>query len=239
MSVERTVKALLPLPVLNVVRALRRKSTRQVFSQIYKDNVWENSGDSSQPFYSGSGSHDARIVSAYVRAVRGFLATFDKKPDVVDLGCGDFCVGSQIRAHCNKYVACDIVPDLIEFNKNKYASLDVDFRVLDLTTGKLPAGDIVFVRQVLQHLSNKQIARAVKSLGSRYKYLVLTEHLPGSQNFVHNLDKWVGPDIRLAKGSGVVLTSPPFNLNPRKERTLCQAPESGGFIVTTLYQLTE
>jgi hypothetical protein len=111
--------------------------------------------------------------------------------------------------------------------------------VLDLTSDRLPEGDIVFVRQVLQHLSNRKIAREAKKLRSRYKYLVLTEHLPGTQDFVHNLDKRVGPDIRIAMESGVVLTSPPFNLKPRNERKLCQVPEFGGFIVTTLYQFSE
>lgn len=238
MPVKKAIKALLPQCVLNIVRKYRNKSTKQIFSKIYEYHVWGESGDSLQPFYSGSGSHDAYIVSTYVEAVQEFLASFDEKPNVVDLGCGDFYVGSQLRSLCNTYVACDIVPDLIEFNKEKYSSLDVDFRVLDLTADRLPEGDVVFVRQVLQHLSNRKISRAVKKLRSRYRYLVLTEHLPGSEDFVHNLDKQVGPDIRIAKNSGVVLTSPPFDLRPQSERKLCQVPEFGGLIVTTLYQLS-
>ena len=35
--------------------------------------------------------------------------------------------------------------------------LDVDFRVLDITSDEIPPGDVCFVRQVLQHLSNQSI----------------------------------------------------------------------------------
>ena len=236
---KEKIKSILPKCALQAVRKFRNKSAKNIFSRIYKYGVWGESGDASQPYYSGSGSHDSLIVSTYVQAVQEFLSTFDQKPDAVDLGCGDFCVGAQIRPLCNKYVACDIVPELIEFNRQKYKGLGVDFKVLDMTSARLPKGDVVFVRQVLQHLSNRKIARAVKKLCSRYKYLVLTEHLPDLQDFEHNLDKLVGPDIRMARNSGVVLTSPPFNVKPKYERKLCQVPESGGYIVTTLYRFSE
>jgi hypothetical protein len=46
----------------------------------------------------------------------------------------------------------------------------------------LPDGDIVFLRQVLQHLNNSQISRVVQKL-YRYKFLVLTEHVPANPAF--------------------------------------------------------
>jgi hypothetical protein len=55
--------------------------------------------------------------------------------------------------------------------------------------------------------------------------------------FEHNLDKKVGPEIRTGSGSGIVLTSPPFNLKAQSERELCNAVEYGGIIRTTLYTL--
>ena len=212
-----------------------KKDLKKIFSKIYEDEIWGKSNDPSQLFYSGIGSHDKVIVSTYIQAVHEFLSTFVKKPNVVDLGCGDFLVGSKIRQLCDNYIACDIVPELIEFNKHKYKTLDVDFRVVDLTTNDLPSGDIVFVRQVLQHLSNEQILKAIPKLCTKYKYLVLTEHLPISHEFEHNLDKPAGFDIRTGIESGLVLTSPPFNLKARNERKLCEVLY-GGIITTTLYQ---
>ena len=216
-------------------------STRQVFTKIYDDGVWGKSADTAEKFYSGSGSHDDAIVETYVTAVRGFLSSLSAKPDVVDLGCGDFHIGSRVRPLCANYIACDIVEALIGFNKEKYRDLDVDFRVLDLTTDRLPRGDVVFVRQVLQHLSNDQIQRALPRISANFKYLVVTEHLPGTGEFVPNLDKKVGSGIRLAidsgVDSGVVLTRPPFNLRPLEQTCLCEVEEYGGRIRTDLFRL--
>jgi SAM-dependent methyltransferase len=231
------------------VQAMRRRRARmfarqcegldaqQIFSKIYDDGAWGRSGDPAQPFYSGSGSHDEAIIAAYVEAVRAFLQTFDRKPDVVDLGCGDFFVGALLRPWCGAYTACDIVPKLVAFNRAKFAGLGVDFRTVDLVADELPPGEVVFIRQVLQHLSNAQIAQALPKIRAAYRFLVLTEHLPGLPDFLANLDKQPGAGVRTGAGSGVVLTRPPFDLSPADERVLCEIGEFGGVIRTTLYTL--
>jgi hypothetical protein len=161
-----------------------------------------------------------------------------EKPDVVDLGCGDFYVGSKIRSLCNHYAACDIVPSLIESNKKKFLDMEVDFRVLDLTEDEIPGAKVVFIRQVFQHLSNECIARAINNITHRFKILVLTEHLPVTPDFIPNLEKPTGANIRLCLDSGVVVTEPPFNLRPKGERLLCNIPAYGGTIRTTAYTLS-
>jgi SAM-dependent methyltransferase len=169
-----------------------------------------------------------------------FLASFDEKPNIVDLGCGNFYVGSKIRHLCDNYIACDIVQSLINWNVQQYCDLKVDFQVLDITKDELPDGDIVFIRQVFQHLSNNQIIKVMPKIALKYKYLVLTEHLPNSDNFVHNLDIPTGPDTRHSLpdgGSGVVLTSSPFNLKPINAYCLCEVSESEGILRTILYQM--
>jgi Methyltransferase domain len=246
-SIRKSVKSLMPASIVNRIRSLRTPvgyedyknlSTREVFEKIYETNAWGQPTDPDQKFYSGTGSHEGAVASVYLNAVRGFLGSLPgPKPDVVDLGCGDFSVGSQVRPLCNGYIACDIVGPLIEFNRQNYRSLDVDFRVLDLARDELPPADIVFVRQVLQHLSNAEVKRALPQLAAKYKYLVLTEHLPAEEDFAPNLDKPAGPGIRMQIDSGIVLTRAPFKLRPRKEERLCQVEEDGGMIRTTLYTL--
>ena len=240
------IKALLPAPIRQTVLEYRARqrfpeyralTTEQVFAKIYDDGAWGRSPDPEQRFFSGSGSHEPAVVDAYVEAVRRFLQSLGGRPDAVDLGCGDFGVGSRIRDLCGRYVACDIVTPLIEFNRQRYASLDVDFRVLDLTTDDLPRGDVVFIRQVLQHLSNEQILRALPQISTRFTHLVVSEHLPAGKAFSPNIDKAAGPGIRLSVESGVVLTDAPFNLRPKSERVLCEVPESGGVIRTLAYRL--
>lgn len=238
---KQLVKRSLPAPVLRLVRAYKNRefnnlSNEQVFARIYERGVWGRLEDPGRPFYSGTGSNRDNETAAYVRAVGDFLCSFPVKPSVVDLGCGDFAVGSQIREFCGHYVACDVVPSLIDFNKRRFENLDVDFRSLDLVKDELPAGHIALVRQVLQHLSNDQIGRFV-ARASIYKFLVVTEHLPSRASFKHNVDKLTGPGTRMGDESGIVLTSPPFNLHPKSEKEICRVNSiDTGVLVTTVYR---
>jgi len=203
---------------------------------VYEKNLW--GADSSGEFFSGPGSHNSEIIGNYTSAIKLFLESLPYKPNAVDLGCGDFNVGRHVRDLCNRYIACDVVPALIERNANLFGRLDVDFRCMDITTDSLPSGDIVFIRQVLQHLSNKQIECVVRKL-SVYKYLILTEHLPLSNEFSPNIDKPIGAGTRLGRGtdSGIVLTLSPFNLSTKSEQIICEVPLVGGIIRTTVYEM--
>jgi len=220
----------------NMSRKLRGLSTKEIFSKVYKDQLWGNSYDGIECFYSGIGSHDESVVSSYVKSVSVFLSKLQEKPNVVDLGCGDFNVGSRLRGLCSGYIACDIVPELIERNKIKYKDANVEFQVLDLVTDDVPKSDVLFIRQVLQHLSNRQIQNIVSKLPSLCKYLILTEHLPKMTIFVANIDKPSGPDIRLLRDSGVVLTDAPFNLRVLSTTLLCEVENGDGLIRTILYE---
>jgi hypothetical protein len=239
--IKGLIKRSLPTPVLRLVRHYKNReynnlSTEQIFTRIYESGVWGKSEDPNRPFFSGSGSSRDDEIAAYVRSVGNFLRSFQVKPSVVDLGCGDFTVGSQIRKFCDRYVACDVVPNLIAFNKTQFADLSVEFKVLNLIENELPPGDIAFVRQVLQHLSNDQISRFVARVSSSYNFLVVTEHLPSRAKFEHNVDKLTGPGTRMGHESGIVLTSPPFNLRPKIEKELCRINSvDTGILVTTLY----
>ena len=93
----------------------------------------------------------------------------------------------------------------------------MDFRVLDIA--RILPSDICFVRQVLQHLSNFHI-QGLKLMSGKYKYLVITEHLNKVENFLPNIDKVTGPDIRI-DNSGVILTKPPFNLKAIEVKDVC------------------
>jgi SAM-dependent methyltransferase len=244
-SFKRLVKGILPKAILEArqERLARRRdrefsqlSAKDAFTKIYSEGLWGRSSDERDSFSSGSGSRRSDIVTTYIDAIERFLSSLDKKPDVVDLGCGDFHVGSKVRHRCGNYIACDIVDSLITRNKDVYRDMGVDFRVLDITTDELPDGDVVFVRQVLQHLSNKLILDAIPRIQSKYKYLLLTEHLPASNSFVPNIDKPTGPDIRLRYESGVVLTRPPFNMQAKQDKVLCEADVSGTLVQTRVYQ---
>ncbi|GAB2765821.1 class I SAM-dependent methyltransferase [Salinimicrobium soli] len=207
--------------------------TKDAMVQIYKNNLW---GGKESEFYSGLGSHHPETVDSYIGVVSDFLKAFDSPPVVCDLGCGDFNVAKELVKYSKMYFAVDIVPGLIEHNKQKFKADNVVFHALDISTDELPAGDCVILRQVLQHLSNAEIKRVVEKLYD-YKYVILTEHLPAG-DFQPNKDIVSGQGIRLKKESGVNLTVSPFHFKA-KEKHLLTVPAPGfkGVLKTTLFKL--
>tara|TARA_B100000029_G_scaffold512301_1_gene608563 strand:+ start:4471 stop:5223 length:753 start_codon:yes stop_codon:yes gene_type:complete len=247
--ISKKIKKLFPdillrLKEKNSIKKIRKKFSKmendQIFREIYLQKLWSpDSVKSNYKFYSGIGSYLPELVDNYISEVKNFLLSFSEKPNVVDLGCGDFTIGSKLRNFCNSYTAIDIFDELINYNKKKYHDLNVNFKVLDITSDELPPGDICFIRQVLQHLSNQSILNFVKAIENKYKYLIITEHYPSSMNFVANLDKPTGPDIRLYDKSAVVLTKAPFNLKVFKETDICETKSDSieGVVKTKLLQL--
>lgn len=208
--------------------------TKEVMIQIYQLYLW---GGKEYEFYSGDGSHNITIIEPYQEVVIRFLQSFDEPLIVCDLGCGDFNVGKKFVSFTKKYIGVDIVPDLIERNKNRFQAENLSFQCLDLATDELPKGDCAIIRQVLQHLSNHEIQKIIQKL-SAYQYVILTEHLP-SGDFVPNKDKIASQGIRLKQQSGINLIESPFNwdvLSSKELLSIKLAPGKGK-IITTLYNV--
>lgn len=211
----------------------KRWPTKAVMEQIYDLHLW---GGEQADFYSGSGSHDKHIVQPYVEEISAFLKQFKKSAKVLDLGCGDFNVGEQLLPFVDTYIGIDIVESLIKRNREKYKDdASVSFEVLDICNAKWPEAEIVFIRQVLQHLSNAEISKVVQQLPS-YSFVVLTEHIPLG-DFVANADIVTGQGIRLKKKSGVDITLEPFNYKPTEVLGQFTLPyDEKSCIKTTIYK---
>lgn len=207
-------------------------ATKAAMEQVYEKKLW---GDNNTKFYSGEGSHDSEIVNPYIEVVTSFLTSFKNPLVVCDLGCGDFNVGEKLVKYTKKYIAIDIVPDLIKYNKTKFTVENLEFQCLDIAVDNLPIGDCILIRQVLQHLSNAEVLKVVKKLAN-FKYVILTEHLPHG-DFEPNKDIISGQGIRLKKQSGLDLLAPPFDFKVKEATQVSKVVlnNSKGVIVTTLY----
>jgi hypothetical protein len=211
-------------------------SNGEIFSLTYRNFLWGRKKNDFN-FYSGDGSHDPRIVDDYVSKISDFLSQFTPKPIVVDIGCGDFHIGQQLSQFTRHYIACDVVPELINSNKNKYKINNVSFKVLDATLQELPKGEIVILRQVLQHLSNHDIQKILQKIEGNFRYLVFTDHQPSNIEWIPNLDKQTGPNIRTEISSGLELTENPFNLSPISSEKVSDVKVEDGVIRTFIYRL--
>ena len=93
---------------------------------------------------------------------------------LLDLGCGDFGWMKEVQLPC-RYVGADIVPDIIGENTALYGSEMRAFQELDATSAPLPNADTVLCREMLFHLSFKDIWHIVDSLhNSSASYLIAT-----------------------------------------------------------------
>jgi len=201
-------------------------------NQIYDLHLW---GGNDFDFYSGEGSHDVKIVQPYIDAITTFLSSHNNSLTICDLGCGDFNIGKHLVKNTKRYIAIDIVENLIERNKALYKSNNLEFQCLDISEDELPKADCIILRQVLQHLSNEEIQHIVESL-TNYKYIILTEHIPIG-DFEPNKDKIAGQGIRIKQNSGVDLLKEPFHLEVIEKENLNEIilDNNKGRITTLLY----
>lgn len=243
-KLKQALKRLTPPALLRAKWAVGRwvdrwrysgESHRDVFSEIYRNRRW---GDGSQ-FCSGIGSANPAITQPYIDAVSPILQ--GASGVVVDLGCGDFKVGDQLYPHAPYgYIGVDVVEDLIDRHKVTYSGTkNLSFLCADLTSDPLPDGDIVLVRQVFQHLSNRAVQASIVRL-RKYRMCIITEHQPAKPITI-NRDKSAGPRIRLEEGSGVYIDRPPFSVQGSFELLLEVPgdgidPERSGYIRTYLWK---
>ena len=150
--------------------------------------------------------------------IAAHLSELNSNATIVDLGCGDFWVGASLleRLPSVKYIGCDVVPEVVEYNRKTFGSNRIEFRLLDIVSADLPIGDICLVRQVFQHLSNQEIARTLPKL-QKYRHIYVTEAQPIVREGKINPDKPTGKGIRFdwttGRGRGVELDQFPYNLD--------------------------
>lgn len=226
MSIEKLV----PAPLRNQYRQLRSRikngrlgdDNAAIFDAIYRDHMW-GEGDTSG-LHSGSGSYDPS-VPAYVDLVQSIIARENVR-SIVEIGCGDFAIGRQYAYGVEQYLGVDVAASVIAHNRKDHERDGVAFRHADAARDDLPPHDLCLIRQVLQHLSNADIAAIIARVAT-HRLVLITEHLPGAGALRKpNLDKSSGPDTRLTFGSGVYVDKSPFD-QPGETVLETLVPEAG------------
>lgn len=213
-------------------------SLEEKFTTVYRTGHWGKSDTPDRPFYSGPGS-DPSLQQEYVRAVSDLIIEKGVR-SIADVGCGDFAIGRAIldrleaRDHSVQYAGYDLVANLIQHNTELHASPARRFVKLNIVDESLPKTELTMVREVFQHLSNAEVAKALEHISGNSRWLVVTEaHYVGS-DFVPNLDlPSKGTRTRSIIRSGIDLREPPFNL---RAESLLEAPGKDSVLVTLLIE---
>ena len=205
-------------------------SNKEIFTKIYDEKIWNK--ESTLTYNSGPGSHEHQIIKPYVSKVINFLNK-NIGLTVIDLGCGDFNIGSKIFKHAKKYIAIDVVTALIERNKKIFISKNLTFISIDATIENIPNGDLILIKEVFQHITNKDI-KAILKKTLNFKYIIVTESQPLNR-FKPNIDKLKGHTCRTDLNSGIVLDKAPFNLKYKEKIELMRIKRTDRYITTVLY----
>jgi hypothetical protein len=213
-----TSAALHPFMSWKPESSVARYHRRATFRSVYRRAEWGKGGQSQ--FFSGVGSYGepaAKYADVMSAVVGGLIRQKGAPITIVDLGCGDFSVGSQLLARLPpvRYIGCDVVPELVRENQERYGSDRIAFRTIDIVSEELPAGEICTVRQVFQHLPNVDILQILRKL-RKYEHVYVTEGQPLIREGVVNPDKANSADVRFdwrtGHGRGVELDQAPYNL---------------------------
>jgi len=153
-------------------------SNPAIFADIYKKKIWHNYGS-----VSGDGS-TLEMTNVLIQKLPLLLEKYNIK-SILDIPCGDFSWMSRLSMNEINYIGADIVLELIEKNSANFANREnCEFRNIDICSDPLPEVDMIFCRDCLVHLSNKNIFRALQNIKkSNIKYLMMTTFPNHNRNF--------------------------------------------------------
>jgi SAM-dependent methyltransferase len=212
------------------MRRSRGKQPSEIFSDIYLQNKW---GRGDGEFFSGTGSLP-NMTDGYTAFVNKFVKD-NGVTSIVDLGCGDFQVGQKIATEGHKYIGCDVVPELVEYNSRKFGNENVSFRLCNIVDDPLPNADLCLIRQVLQHLSNSDIKAVISKL-NQYRFILITDaQMWGVPS--ENIDIETFSGTRNDFGHGLFLESPPFDLEVKTVMESKATHKDGYYHRTVLLEL--
>ena len=139
-------------------------SNRKVFSKIYKEGLWnEGSGDGSK----------IENVREYVDVLQKYIDKPEIKT-VIDLGCGDWQFSKFLDLSSVLYLGVDVVDSVIDSNIDLYSASNIDFISRDIITYELPQVDLIICKDVLQHLSNRDVISVLIKIIKSSKFALIT-----------------------------------------------------------------
>jgi 2-polyprenyl-3-methyl-5-hydroxy-6-metoxy-1,4-benzoquinol methylase len=139
-------------------------SNAEVFSKIYKEDLWHGG--------SGAGSK-LENVKEYVEILQKYIDKPEVKT-VLDLGCGDWQFSKFLDLSSVSYLGVDVVESVIESNSTSYSASNIKFISRDITTYEVPKADLIICKDVLQHLSNKDVVTILVKIITSSKFSLIT-----------------------------------------------------------------
>ena len=147
---------------------LRFEKNKYVFSQIYKNCIWNNKNPNIP--LSGPGSSMEQT-----KKCRNMLESFVDNYGIMtitDLGCGDLTWMSQCNFFSKiNYIGIDAATQIISQHKEKY---DKTFLCEDITSYQIQQTDLIILRDVVFHLSIEEVQNIFRNIKDKFKFIAVT-----------------------------------------------------------------
>ena len=186
-----------------------------LFDTIYKKKLWSEYGD-------GSGIGSSPLYNYNMRSIMTDFVTENNVKTIIDVPCGAFQWQSvwlhelqEYHSHIfDSYVGIDISREAIKqahSNIPRGISHNIEIFLADMINHPLPQNyDVLFCRDALQHLSWKNILKALKNFEKcNASWYIIGGYCPGFNENIYDGDYF---DFNI--------TQYPFWLTP--DRILCE-----------------
>ncbi|PYS93005.1 MAG: class I SAM-dependent methyltransferase [Acidobacteria bacterium] len=167
--------------------ARQRKPQTRFSRHEYKATWMALAQTSEQAMMSVTGSLDedqAQATAAHTRRV--LAASVGIKPDdvILEIGCGIGRVGRELAPRCQRWIGCDVSPNMLAYAQQRLAAFDnvelVEVSGFDLRPIPDASVDLVYCTVVFMHLDE----------WDRYNYVLEARRVlrPGGRIFVDNFN---------------------------------------------------
>lgn len=183
-----------------------------VFDKIYEYSYWgKGSGGGSSP----------EATQPYKVFLEDFIRQHEIK-SVVDLGCGDWQFSQFLDFGDATYIGIDASKRVIAHNQQSFSRPGVSFANLPKDCNDIPSADLLVCKDVLMHLSTKEVQDIVSILPN-FKYALITNDVPCLSAFGEIILRlrrpfWpvVNREIKTGDYRTLDPTQRPFNLKLKK-----------------------
>ena len=150
---------------------VKKPADKQVFTKIYEKQRW-NKLSGPEVRKDEQGHHP------FTDYLQDFISTHNIS-DIFDMGCGYGELLKDLNLPENtSYMGLDIVDSVIAYNKLHYERTNVSYdtvdNVKDLSKYK---GDLLILKDVIQHWSNEQIMYARDHILPNFKYAIIVNDI--------------------------------------------------------------
>jgi tetratricopeptide (TPR) repeat protein/2-polyprenyl-3-methyl-5-hydroxy-6-metoxy-1,4-benzoquinol methylase len=122
--------------------------------------------------HSGGGSSPAHM-GPYVHFVEHFIH-LNQLRSVTDIGCGDWVFSRFLNFGRATYTGYDVVPQLIARNRLLYSREGIRFETMPGDLSSLPGGDLVLIKDVLQHLPIATVQEMLARILPKFRFALIT-----------------------------------------------------------------